>query len=176
MARAPKITQFLDKFDITEAQKRIIITLMDPSSVKLNDMKLCERARTSRNTYYEAFHNINFVECYRMCCIAIAKQHAMPIINKFAELAKTQGLYQQGSDVLEIAGIKDKQKIEIDFRGKLDKITSAKIEHNLKDKFTLMKERKGRVSDKYQRGEYPKGDDRISPRAIRKAVARGKVV
>jgi len=105
--------QNLTKWRPTKAQERLLEIVLDPSNRMKSVKEICDLADVSRQTYYDAYRDENFVEYALLEAKKVAARYAVQVMGAFVNEAK-RGSYQHGLVILDMAGMyAPKQRTEL---------------------------------------------------------------
>jgi len=101
-----------DKYTPTPAEEKLILQLLDPSSIGKSITEVCEAAEVVRDVYYDAKKKPEFVAYFKELSKSLITDQVAPIVNSLIKEA-IGGSFQHQKLALEMAGMHtDTQNID----------------------------------------------------------------
>jgi len=103
-----------NKYIPTPGEKKLLRVLADPTSIDLSITKICNLAGVSRNKYYDAIQNEQFVEYLNELTFKLVKGKIGNVLNASYRRALQPNGFQDGKLLLTMAGYyTDKQDVNV---------------------------------------------------------------
>lgn len=94
-----------DKYKMTAAEKRLFEVLINPTYVGKSVTEQCNLAKVSRNKYYDAMKNKQFVKLINDTTMDLIKGKASDVLNAAYKFALTEKGHQDRKMILTIAEV-----------------------------------------------------------------------
>jgi DNA-binding phage protein len=99
----------------TITEQKLVRVMLDPFHRMSSVTKICELAGISRESYYRAFRNEQFVDYYLASTKEIAKSQAAPLLNIAIREAKKGGAagFQYWKALAQMSGLIEDEKLQV---------------------------------------------------------------